>query len=89
MAENGNNNGESTQQLGLEAQIEALLFVAPGSVNLKQIADALQKSKREIGKGVKNLEESYQKRGIRIQEHKGEIKLTSAPELSGKNIRNI
>lgn len=82
MSENTNSNPEMQSELTLEAQIEALLFVAPNMVSMKQIADALGEKKRKIEIGVKNLEADYQSRGIRIQRHKGELKLTSAPELS-------
>ena len=34
-------NTEVQSELSLEAQIEALLFVAPSMVSMKQIADAL------------------------------------------------
>lgn len=75
-------NSEVQAELSLEAQIEALLFVAPSMVSMKQIADALGEKKGRIEKSVKKLEEDYQSRGIRIQRHKKELKLTSAPELS-------
>lgn len=82
MAEKSKESIEKHDELGLEAQIEALLFVAPGSVSLKQLGDSLNKKKGEIEKGIRNLEEEYKSRGIRLLRHKGELKLTSAPELS-------
>ena len=82
MTELSKTNEEVQEELSLEAQIEALLFVAPNMVSVKQISDALGEKKRKIESGIKNLEKEYQSRGIRIQKHKGELKLTSAPELS-------
>lgn len=84
MANNGKISKEKQDKLGLEAQIEALLFVAPGSVSVKQLGDSLNKKKREIEKGISALEEQYKSRGIRLLRHKGELKLTSAPELALK-----
>ena len=77
MTEKTKSSTESQAILSLEAQIEALLFVAPNMVSMKQIADALGEKKRKIELGIKNLETEYQSRGIRIQRHKGELKLTS------------
>ena len=82
MSEKSIHNDQAPETLSLEAQIEALLFVAPNMVSTKHIADALGEKKRQIEIGVKNLEKEYQSRGIRIQRHKNELKLISAPELS-------
>ena len=68
--------------LSLEAKIEALLFITPTTTTLKQLADALQTTTYQIEKGIKNLEEQLQERGLRIQENKGRYQLTTAPELS-------
>lgn len=69
--------------LSLESQLEALLFVAPGPVTVKQLAEALEVAPREVEKALTILEESYAQRGIRLQRHKGELKLTSAPQTAG------
>lgn len=72
----------SKAELSLEARIEALLFVAPGSVAAKQMAEALGVTPRAVEKGIEGLREQLNERGIRIQKHRGEYKLVSAPELS-------
>lgn len=82
MTEKSRKEKTALSKLSLEAKIEALLFVAPGAVSSKQIAEALGENKRAIDGSLKNLEEHYQARGIRIQRHKGDLKLTSAPELA-------
>lgn len=68
--------------LSLESRLEALLFVAPGTVTIKQLAEALGVAPREVEKALATLEESYARRGIRLQRHKSELRLTSAPQTS-------
>lgn len=66
----------------LKASLEAVLFVAPVSVNLSQLASALDISEREADKVLSQLEEDYQDRGLRIQRHAGRIQLTTAPDAA-------
>ena len=66
--------------LPLPAQVEALLFVAPGAVTPQQIALALKCSVREIEATMEELEEFYRLRGMRLQWHQGRVQMTSAPE---------
>ena len=68
--------------LSLSEKIEALLFVAPGSVSVNQLATALGVPNRDVERGLKELEESYQFRGVRLQRHGGQIQMTSAPEAA-------
>jgi segregation and condensation protein B len=70
------------QELSLEARLEALLFVAPATVSVKQLAEALQVTPREVEKALETLEAGYAERGIRLQRHKGELRLTSAPQTA-------
>jgi segregation and condensation protein B len=69
-------------ELSLEAQIEALLFVAPGTVSIKHMAEALELKPRAIEKGIKNLQIELERRGLRLQKHRNEYKMVSAPQLS-------
>jgi segregation and condensation protein B len=75
---------ESTPQL--VAQLEALLFVAPGAVTTAQLAIALDAPLRLVEKGLDVLRARYlneeQLAGIRLQEHHGRYQLTTAPEFS-------
>jgi segregation and condensation protein B len=64
----------------LKANLEAVLFVAPVSVTLSQLASALDITEREVEKVLTQLGEDYQERGLRIQRHAGRIQLTTAPE---------
>ena len=82
MADKANSNGKEDQALSLEARIEALLFVAPNTVTIRQLAEALGKRPKQIEKALASLEEGFNERGLRIQRHKGEMRLTSAPEVA-------
>ena len=70
----------------LVARLEALLFIAPGSVTASQLAEALNRPIREIEKGIEYLTQilmqSEPPHGLRIQEHHGRYQLTSAPEFA-------
>ena len=65
----------------LKAGLEAVLFVAPVSVNLSQLAAALEVSEAEVETGLKLLAEDYKSRGLRIQRHAGRFQLTTSPEV--------
>jgi segregation and condensation protein B len=69
-------------ELGLEAQVEALLFVAPGMVSVNQLAAAIEVPPREVEKVLTALEAGYAQRGLRLQRHKNELRLVSAPQTS-------
>lgn len=70
----------------LIAQLEALLFVAPGTVTPVQLATALDIPARLVERGLEILRTRYgqegSQHGIRLQEHHGRFQLTSAPEYS-------
>ena len=72
----------SPSNLSLTAVLEALLFVAPGAVTVAQLASALELPQRDIEKGLQELEEQYQLRGLRLERHMGRVQLTTAPETS-------
>jgi segregation and condensation protein B len=66
--------------LSLSAQIESLLFVAPGAVTISQLANALGETNRTIEMELEALVTLYQERGIRLQRHGGRVQFVSAPE---------
>jgi segregation and condensation protein B len=78
------NSNQTTPKntLSLSEKIEALLFVAPGSVGVSQLAAALGVTNWAVEKGLKELEDAYQFRGVRLQRHGGQIQMTSAPEAA-------
>jgi segregation and condensation protein B len=68
--------------LDLCAQIEALLFVAPGAVTTSQLATTLGKTNQAIEDSLDELESQTLARGIRLQRHRGRVQLVSAPEIA-------
>ena len=60
--------------------LEALLFVAPGTVSPAQLAAALDIPSQEVEQGLKQLEILYMRRGLRLQWHHGRVQITTAPE---------
>jgi segregation and condensation protein B len=78
------NENTPHEELQLQSKIEALLFVATGSITIGQLALALEISTHEIEIGLDQLELHYKQdnHGLRIQRYRGRIQLTSAPELA-------
>ena len=73
---------ENTPGLSLAAQIEALLFIAVEPVTPGQIATALETTTAKVDWALKELDESFRTRGLRLQRHSGRVQLTTAPETS-------
>jgi segregation and condensation protein B len=77
---------EPTNELNLCAQLEALLFSAPGTVTTTQLAAALEISIQEVEEGLAELEKRYAQSpldfGLRLQRHHGRFQLTTAPEAA-------
>ena len=69
-------------ELDLEAKLESLLFVAPSSVSIHQLAEAIAVTPREVENSLKSLKERLLLRGIRLQRHRGRIQLITAPETA-------
>ena len=72
----------SKNDLDLSARLEALLFVAPGSVTISQLASALEVPASEVEAGLEQLQAGYILRGLRLQRHAGRFQITTAPELA-------
>jgi segregation and condensation protein B len=74
------------RELSLVAKLEALLFVASGSVTTSQLATAIGISAQEVEDGLTLLQSHYQEsetgHGIIIQRHHGRVQLVSAPEAA-------
>jgi segregation and condensation protein B len=72
-----------TSRLGLEAQLEALLFVSAGPVTVGQLAEALEMKAQDIEEALRRLENTYSRgRGLSLQWHAGRVQLTTAPQLA-------
>ena len=74
------------RELSLVAKLEALLFVASGSVTTAQLASAIGISTQEVEAGLTQLQNHYHDseagHGIVIQRHHGRVQLVSAPEAA-------
>jgi len=77
---------QTENELSLLARLQALLFVAPGTVPPGQLATALEISAQEVESGLTALETRYAEdgsdHGLRIQRIHGRIQLTSAPQAA-------
>ncbi|GAB4398642.1 MAG: SMC-Scp complex subunit ScpB [Anaerolineales bacterium] len=71
------------EELSLAAKIEAMLFVSAEPVPLQQLSQALDVTASVVERGLKELEEALQTRGLRLQRNAGRVQLTTAPELAG------
>jgi segregation and condensation protein B len=72
----------TTHELPLAMNLEAMLFVAAEPVTIAQLAAALDVTTSVVERGLKELEESLNGRGIRLQRHAGRVQLTTAAELA-------
>lgn len=73
----------SNGELSLAAKIEAMLFVSAEPVPLAQLSQALDVTNSVVERGLKELEEALQTRGLRLQRNAGRLQLTTAPDLAG------
>jgi segregation and condensation protein B len=69
--------------LSLSAKIEAMLFVSAEPVAIQQLSQALDVTASVVERGLKELEESLQTRGLRLQRNAGRVQLTTAAEIAG------
>jgi len=79
----GESQPNSNEELSLAAKIEAMLFVSAEPVPLGQLSQALDVTASVVERGLKELEDSLQTRGLRLQRNAGRVQLTTAPQLAG------
>jgi len=72
----------SDQELSLSAKIEAMLFVSAEPVPLGQLAQALDVTASVVERGLKELDEALQARGLRLLRNAGRVQLTTAAEIA-------
>ena len=72
----------SDHEPGLSARIEAVLFVSAEPVALAQLSQVLDVTASVVERGLKELEEALQARGLRLQRNAGRVQLTTAAELA-------
>jgi len=66
----------------LAVALEALLFVAPGSVTIAQLAAALELPIGDVETALVDFDHSLAGRGLRLQSFRGRFQLVSAPETA-------
>jgi segregation and condensation protein B len=72
----------SELELPLNVLLEALLFAAPAPVTLAQLASTLEVTTRRVEIGLEELENYYERRGLRVQRHAGKVQLTTTAEIA-------
>lgn len=72
----------SNEELSLAAKIEAMLFVSAEPVPVQQLSQALDVAASVVERGLRELEDSLQTRGLRLQRNAGRVQLTTAPQLA-------
>lgn len=82
MTEDKKPSSEPKQDLELSALVEAVLFVSPEPLSAEQIANLLETTPRLVKIALEEIEAFYQGRGIRLQNHRNKIQITSAPEAA-------
>jgi len=67
----------------LDANLEALLFVAPAPVTVAQLSEGLGVPPQEVEAALQRLEQSYANgRGLSLIRHQGRVQLASAAEYA-------
>jgi segregation and condensation protein B len=66
----------------LTQQLEAVLFVAEGPLNLEQLADVIETDTKAIKAALDELKTNLAERGIRLSYHHNGYRLVSAPEAA-------
>lgn len=74
----------SNIELSLAARIEAMLFVSAEPVPIAQLSAALDVTASVVERGLKELEDALQARGLRLQRNAGRVQLTTAAELASQ-----
>ena len=68
--------------LSLEARLEALLFVSAAPVPAPRLGETLGASAAEVEQALIRLEQQLERRGLRLQRHRGGLSLTTAPQAA-------
>jgi len=66
----------------LSTIIEGLLFVAAEAVTVNHLAAVTRSKVRDVETALKELSDSYQNRGMRVQRHGNRVQLVTAPEIT-------
>ncbi len=66
----------------LMRRIEALLFVAPTAVSIRELSRALGVSAEQVEQAVQNLRIEREQSGVIVQRHRDRVQLVTAPDLA-------
>jgi segregation and condensation protein B len=84
MGESKRMNGEQTandgQALSTRSLIESLLFVADEPVRVEHLATVLQVNSEQIENALRELDQEYTQRGLRLQRKGQRVQMVTAPE---------
>lgn len=69
--------------MNLDAYIEAILFFKGDPISVIRLSKILGKSKEEVEKALKTLEEKLQNGGLRLVSNEGKVMLGTASKASG------
>jgi segregation and condensation protein B len=72
--------GIATTDLDLSALVESILFVASGPVSTGRLAKVLETTPAVVENCLRDLDEQYKTRGLRLQRSGTSVQLTTAPE---------
>lgn len=72
----------SDEEFAMLARVEALLFVAPGPVEVGRLATALDTTNRTIEKALETLHDLYRGRGLALEQNRYGYQITSSAEWS-------
>lgn len=68
--------------LDLAARVEAVLFAAPGPVEVGRLATVFERPAREIEAALDSLKERYRTRGLALQSGRSGVQLTTSPRAA-------
>lgn len=68
--------------LDLAARVEAVLFAAPGPVEVGRLATVFERPAREIEAALDSLKERYRTRGLALQSGRSGVQLTTSPQAA-------
>ena len=68
--------------LSVAAQVESLLFVADAPVSVGRLTEALETTAGQVEWALSELEETYARRGLRLQRAGNHVQLITAPEAA-------
>ena len=67
---------------GLKMQVESLVFVSDGAIEIESLARALEQETEIVEQALAALAQEYQTRGFRLQRTRDRVQLVSAPEAA-------